>query len=274
MNQPGKTSFSVVICSVNPWNFAQAGTCFERLLRGFPFEIIGIHDAKSLAEGYNRGLGRARGDIVIFSHDDVTVLDKQFAQKIVERMESWDILGFAGASGLVSPAWSSALNSSSAALGWWRHDKPDHLGFGFVGMLDWPVTGGIEALDGMCVIARHETATAIGFDSDTFDGWHLYDSDFSFKAYLAGYKIGVCCDIPHIHLSAGQGAKSASYKKYAEHFVRKYRHKRAMFPFEQIQWIAAQCYVNDHKTLISLWTEDIFRRAALSAARSGKEEFS
>ncbi|MCL2074848.1 MAG: glycosyltransferase family protein [Betaproteobacteria bacterium] len=269
-------SFSVVICSVNPWNFAQAGTCFERLLRGFPYEIIGIHDAKSLAEGYNRGLGRAHGDIVIFSHDDVTFLDEQFAQKIAERMESWDILGFAGAQRLISPSWFGATDSLNGAVCHWLRRNAEYLSFNVYGAREWPVTGGIEALDGLCMIARHEVAAAIGFDSDTFDGWHLYDCDFSFAAHLAGYKIGVCCDIPYIHATASlQNAQSAflsdSYKKYAERFLRKYGDKRGLQPLSRADARFVYCYANDHKTLINLWKEDVFRRATLSVARRFEE---
>jgi len=35
---------------------------------------VRIPDARSLAEGYNRGLRRARGDLLLFSHDDVRIV--------------------------------------------------------------------------------------------------------------------------------------------------------------------------------------------------------
>jgi glycosyltransferase involved in cell wall biosynthesis len=268
--------FSVVICSIDPWNFAQVGTCYARLLQGFPHEIIGIHDARSLAEGYNRGLKRARGDIVIFSHDDVLFLDKEFAQKIATRMQVWDVLGFAGASRLVQPAWYAALDSTCGAVCHWNRTNPCHLSFTVYGARNWPVTGGIQALDGICMIARKEVATTVGFDSDTFDGWHLYDLDFSFATYLADYKIGVCCDIPYVHAAVSMKGEqshylSASYAKYAECFLRKYGHKQEIMPFDEYSARTTRCLVNNHKSLIKLWTEDVFRRAALSINRRYKE---
>jgi len=276
MNSP---SFSVVVCSIDPWNFAQVSTHYERLLAEVPHEIIGIHDARSLAEGYNRGLRRARGDIVVFSHDDVTFLDGQFAQKIGARMQSWDMLGFAGASRLIYPAWFAAREHLSGAVCHWSRRLADFLSLTVYGAQDWPVTGGIEVLDGLCMIARHEVATAVGFDSDTFDGWHLYDCDFSFAAHLAGYKIGVCCDIPYIHASTSvQGIQSTfiseNYQKYVERFIKKYEHQREMPAFDLRSAHAAGSYVRDHKSLIKLWTEDVFRRATVSIARRYEGEIS
>ena len=274
MNTP---FFSVIVCSIDPWNFAQVGTHFERLLAEVPHEIIGIHDARSLAEGYNRGLQRARGDIVVFSHDDVVFLDSRFAQKIGERMQSWDVLGFAGASLLVYPIWFAAQSHLHGAVCHWARRRADRLFLMIYGAQDWPVTGGIEVLDGLCMIARHEVATAIGFDSDNFDGWHLYDCDFSFATYLAGYKIGVCCDIPYIHASTSvQGTQSTFitdiYQKYVERFSRKYERQRRMQPFNQRSAHGTDCSVHDHMSLVKLWTEDVFRRATLSIARRHKEE--
>lgn len=271
--------FSVIICSVNPWNYAQVTTHFERLLNGVRHEIIGIHDALSLAEGYNRGFRRARGNIVIFSHDDVTFLDTQFAQKIAARMQSWDVLGFAGASRLISPVWFAAQEHLHGAVCHWIRNYAHRLAFTIYGAQDWPVTGGIEVLDGLCMIARHEVASAIGFDDETFDSWHLYDCDFSFAAHLAGYRIGVCCDIPYIHASTSvQDGQSAfitdGYQKYAERFARKYTPMRRILPFEPGSALRTECSIKDHKSLIKFWTEDVFRRATVSIARRYKEEAS
>jgi hypothetical protein len=36
-------------------------------------EIIGIHDARSLADGYNRGIAQSRGEHIILSHDDIEI---------------------------------------------------------------------------------------------------------------------------------------------------------------------------------------------------------
>jgi len=270
--------FSVIVCSIDPWKFAQVSTHYERLLKDVPHEIIGIHDARSLTGGYNSGLQRARGDIVIFSHDDMTFIDPEFAQKIGERMQAWDILGFAGAQRMVYPVWYAAQECLAGAVAHWStHDGP-LMNFVIYGAENWPVTGGIETLDGMCMIARHEVATAVGFDADTFDAWHLYDLDFSFAASLAGYKIGVCCDIPCIHTTTSlenpdqAGFRSPQYYKYAQRFIQKYKDRREIPHVFGKQVQAIQCSVKDHKSLTRLWTEDVFRRATITIARQYRGE--
>jgi GT2 family glycosyltransferase len=247
------------------------------LLCEVPHEIIGIHDARSLCEGYNRGLQRARGDIVILSHDDVIFFDPAFAQKISERMQTWDILGFAGASRMVYPIWFAALDHLHGAVSHWSPKVTQFFSLSIYGAKEWPVVGGIEVLDGLCMIARHEVASAVGFDSETFDGWHLYDMDFSFAAHLAGHKIGVCCDIPYVHASTSlKGAEhsfgSENYQKYAGRFIQKYRQRREMLPSFNEQARGIQGYASDHTRLKRLWTEDIFRRATVTIARREKEK--
>ena len=91
--------FSVIICSIEAAKFARVSERYKTLLAGHPFEIIGIHDARSLAEGYNRGIDQSDGDILVFSHDDVLILDSGFADKIVDRLARFDLLGFVGTTG-------------------------------------------------------------------------------------------------------------------------------------------------------------------------------
>ena len=94
--------FSVIVCSIEALKFAHIYECYTRLLSGYPHEIIGIHDATSLAEAYNRGISQSSGDILIFSHDDLLILDPLFADKIVDRLHTFDLLGFAGTSKLIT----------------------------------------------------------------------------------------------------------------------------------------------------------------------------
>ncbi|MDR1855444.1 MAG: glycosyltransferase family protein [Azoarcus sp.] len=265
--------FSIVVCSIDPWKFAQTRACYERLLAGYRHEILGIHDARSLAEGYGRGLTRACGNIIVFSHDDVLFLDPDFGAKIAARMADWDLLGFAGATRVTHPAWFGAN---------WPHLRgavchasqlhPMELSLTVFGVDDWPVSGGIHVLDGLCMIARREVAERVGFDADTFDGWHLYDCDFSFAAHLAGFRIGVCCDIPYIHASGSVQTEenvyaSRDYLKYGRRFVEKYAAYGASMPDAIKAAHANGCCVRDYGALTEMWTEAVFRRTAVVVAR-------
>lgn len=194
---------SIIICSIEAGKFARISECYTRLMAGYHFEIIGIHDAKSLAEAYNRGIRQSDGEIIIFSHDDLLLLDKDFAAKITERLQHFDVLGFAGASKLINGKWGTARQPHLHGVISHARPKHSHLSLDVYGVTTWPVVGNIKAIDGVCMIATREVATRIGFDEKLFDGFHLYDIDFSFSAHLAGYKLGICCDMPLIHESTG-----------------------------------------------------------------------
>jgi hypothetical protein len=259
-----KPRFSIIICSIDAWKFAEASQCYERLLSGWPHEIIGIHDAASLAEGYNRGMARASGDILVFSHDDILIIDANFAAKISERLQTYAILGFAGADRLITSIWFGA--GVPHLHGVLAHPREDHFNLSIFGISHWPVAGGIEAIDGMCMIARREAVEAIGFDAATFDGFHLYDLDFSFAAHRAGYEIGVCCDIPFFHASTG--SYNHRHQKYTERFIAKYPELKATPPERSQREIGGRAALfRDYRAVLAAWRPEVLQRAGVVIRR-------
>jgi glycosyl transferase family 2 len=96
---------SVVICSADDQKSARAAEMYCRLLEGTSFETIVIRDAAGLSEGYNRGLRACRGDLVLFSHDDIQFLGPDFCRRLLGHMQHCDVLGVAGTRRLTSPTW-------------------------------------------------------------------------------------------------------------------------------------------------------------------------
>src|SRR3954452_16252272 len=96
---------SVVICSIDPVRFARVCANYRQVLGAEPHEIIGVHDAKGMCEGYNRALAQCRGDIVIFSHDDIEILTEEFAARLKKHMLRFDVVGVAGTTLLVGAGW-------------------------------------------------------------------------------------------------------------------------------------------------------------------------
>jgi hypothetical protein len=53
-------------------------------------------------------------------------------------------------------------------------------------------------------IATHRQVwEALKFDAETFNAFHVYDIDFTWRAHLAGYRQVVAMDLPLIHFSLG-----------------------------------------------------------------------
>src|SRR4029078_13283635 len=85
----------------------------------------------------------------------------------------------------------------------------------------------IVVLDGVLIAARREVLRAVPFDAATFDGFHLYDLDWSYRASKAGFRIGVAGDLLVVHQS--RGTYGAAWERYARRFCAKHGvgHERA-----------------------------------------------
>jgi GT2 family glycosyltransferase len=79
----------------------------------------------------------------------------------------------------------------------------------------------MQAIDGVFMAATRRVCQAIPFDQATFDGFHFYDLDFSFRAYRAGFKLGIARDILIIRDS--MGVLDAGWVHYSKRFVGKFQ---------------------------------------------------
>jgi hypothetical protein len=210
---------SCIICSITPARFTKISANLERLLADVPHEIIGIHDARSLCEGYNRGARQSRGDILLFCHDDIEIVGADFAARLLAHLKNHELVGVAGSTRLAGNTWIYTN---------WRHV---HGQIGMPGpgagqitvtafQMQGCATGGAQMVDGVLMAARRELWHEHPFDQDTFDGWHLYDFDFSFSAYRAGRSVAIAHDLLVVHESTGDFGPA--WQAYAQKFIAKH----------------------------------------------------
>lgn len=86
--------------------------------------------------------------------------------------------------------------------------------------LECGVLGGMQTLDGFFLAARREAAHAVGFDAATFDGFHFYDLDFTYRAHLAGMRLAVTTEVCALHRSLG--SFDLDWRRYARRFAEKF----------------------------------------------------
>lgn len=210
---------SFVICSIDEGKFAAVSASIAAALGGEPFEIVGIHDARSLCEGWTRGLARSRGDPVVFCHDDIAIHADHLAGRLTRHLGRFDLVGVAGTDRCVGMDWAAAGTAHTwGAIVHGADSAAELCFFGAASGAD-PVAG-IQAMDGVFLAARREVAEAVGFDAVTFDGWHGYDADFTFRAHLAGFRLGVMLDCPLVHRSRGRvdsGLSTSFHRFEAKH---------------------------------------------------------
>lgn len=220
-------TLSVIICSVDDARFGRIARQYHELLTDIPHEIIRIDDASSLCEGYNRGIARSCGDYLIFSHDDLQIWTADFGQRLLGHLQHCDVIGVAG---------TNRLTDTGEQIALWKYTSWGAAGLGHVfGRIvqrqddayavvvygaPTPLVEGIQALDGAFIAVRRSVVEAVSFDAETFDGFHLYDLDFSYRAFRQGFRLGVFTDIAILHESAGD--YDAVYFNYHRRFLQKF----------------------------------------------------
>jgi hypothetical protein len=164
---------------------------------------------KGLSTCYNLILDAKSGsdEIVIFVHDDVSIRDVFFREKINDALEKHDyaITGVAGTSGY-------RIGPISQDTPWFR--QPQQLLSGWVehdGTTGPPVMYSIGptfrrciVLDGLFLAVDLAKAGRVRFDEQF--AFHFYDHDFCLSAHEAGLTLGTC----NIYLThKSHGAKTS-----------------------------------------------------------------
>ena len=237
---------SVLICSIDAAKYTRVTANYAHLLSGHPHEIIGIHDARSLAEGYNRAVRASTGEVLIFSHDDVEIVSNDLATAIGRATVTLDVIGVVGTSRVMSGYWPAA--GHPFLHGWLAQPAPGGERF-YVSVfgVDGPLTRGIQGLDGMFFVAKRAVAEAVPFDEATFDGFHGYDLDFSFAAHLAGFSVGTSAEIAVIHASGGTFGEE--WQRYANRFAEKHRDRLPADAF-RAKWSFARMLVESKDAIV------------------------
>ena len=238
---------SIIICSIDDAKYQRAAEMYSRFWPADQFQVFQLRNASSMAAGYNRGIAAAEGQTLIFSHDDVEILTPDLGERIADHLKRFDIVGVAGTSLVVHPRWLQA--GPPYIHGQVAHPTPEGGYMVDIYSASRRVFGGMQALDGVFFACKAEVARALGFD-ETFDGFHLYDMDFTFRAYHAGYRLAVACDIQLIHQSVGNFGEN--WEMHARRFVEKHGSRFAQLSPREFQWTG--CKVNDKATVREVMT--------------------
>ena len=184
----------------------------DYLLRGLKeqtssFELIKVDNTagtiKSLAEGLNRGGRSAKGDYIIFMHQDVYLMSGEWLEKAEFFLRKIPDLGVAGIAGMrkaktagVFKVGTIPVENRVCFIYQGPEKEPKVYGNTFTEPIE------VQTLDGQLLIVPGSVFANIQFDEKTCDGWHLYDADYSLSVKKAGLKAYVL-PLPVWHLSSG-----------------------------------------------------------------------
>ena len=166
--------------------------------------VVTCENARGLSEVYNARIdAEDPAEILVFVHDDVWLEDFYFADRILEGLKQFDIIGVAGNSRRL-PRQSSWAHGPDGRLdlpylrGAIAHGTSPLGKVGFFG----PIVGECELLDGVFLAARKQTLRTAGVRFDPRFSFHFYDLDFCRAARRAGLRLGTW-PIAMTHRSSG-----------------------------------------------------------------------
>lgn len=163
----------------------------------------------SAAETLNFGAAAAKGDILLFVHQDIEFLSDDCFEKIVSYCET-ENFGVAGVAGSIAK---EKLVYSSVLM------DLDHRQAGKECLAPMEV----DSLDECCFFMKRGLFK--GFD-DFGKTWHFYAVEYSIRCHLANERVMVC-PVPVYHLSPGWSLDDSYYatlkkvaKKYKKSGIR------------------------------------------------------
>lgn len=209
------------------WNRSPLGWSLRRL--SYDTRVtsrIAVENKQGLSDIYNERIDAAdHHDILVFMHDDVWIDDIFLADRLLDGLAEYDVIGVAGNRRRVpnQPAWAFLdrvdghfvrdLDNISGAVA--HGDNPLHgmvAGFG-------EAPAECELLDGLFLAAKASTLRERQVRFDPQFDFHFYDMDFCRSARAAGLRLGTW-PIGLTHRSGGAFGSEQWTEKYRAYLAK------------------------------------------------------
>jgi len=200
------------------WNQSALGISLRRI--GYDnrlFSRIYFSNTRGLPEIYNAGINATdASEILVFVHDDVWIDDYFIADRILDGMRTYDVIGVAGNRRKVplQPSWAFidtefTWDDRANLSGSVAHGKNPF------GPVSWfgAVPANCELLDGVFLAAKKSALLLNGVFFDSRFDFHFYDMDFCRNARQCGLRIGTW-PICLTHQSGGAFGTKEWQEKY------------------------------------------------------------
>jgi len=176
------------------WNGSALGISLRRLGQGAGLvPRLSFVNQRGLPEIFNARISAPDSpEFLVFVHDDVWIDDFFFAERIVEGLEAYDVIGVAGNRRRVEhqPAWLFV----DSKFTWDKENLSGRVGhgqnpFGQISSFG-EVPAECELLDGVFLAAKKSALTSRGVLFDPRFAFHFYDMDFCRSARKSGLRLG------------------------------------------------------------------------------------
>lgn len=180
-------------------------------LQDIEYELIAIDNSadkyKSAASAYNAGGGYANSDLLVFTHQDITLKTPSELRKFAEYIEQFEVGDIIGAAGVKYGGENGCWNLTG--------------GKEYISEIKEKISEPIEAfsLDEVFIGMKKETFEMYHFNEKVCDNWHLYAVEICLHAIKEGHKNYIVPVQIH-HFSWGN--INSSFHKTMKNLLRQY----------------------------------------------------
>ncbi len=154
---------------------------------------------KSAAEALNKGGRDAKGDYLMFVHQDVRLPPGDWLKAVESRLTLLPNLGIAGVAG--------SRGTNRYVVTNMKHGDPPRL----AGNVQIDEPDKVQTLDECLILIPRSVFCELEFDEKTCDDWHLYAVDYSLSVRKLGYDVYVIPDFVY-HRSSGYSLSWGYYR--------------------------------------------------------------
>ncbi len=171
------------------------------------FELVLVDNTtcafRSAADALNYGAEKAKGEYLLFAHQDVRLLSADWLEKAEAFLRSKPDTGVAGVAGMIKthPCIMSFGTIPKENRVWTIYSGPGKE-FSEYDSLVLAYPAEVQTLDEQLLIVPRQVFGKLKFDADTCPGWHLYAVDYALSVKKMGFKAYVL-PIPVWHMSNG-----------------------------------------------------------------------
>jgi hypothetical protein len=191
---------------------------------------------RSAAQAYNEGSAKAKGDYLMFVHQDILLPCRNWLKEAEESLSTVSNLGIAGVAGMLQPSFMNdfevwaryyLLEKLNLHKVWYYRYARGNVFHGREKKFWWgkfvSEVISTRTLDELVLIIPTKVFENSKFDEMTCDDWHLYGVDYSLSA---SQKCREVCVLPNsvVHFSTGKVNKA--YFKTLVKLINKHRTER------------------------------------------------
>jgi GT2 family glycosyltransferase len=207
------------------WSRTPLGVTLQRLM-AFDKRIVpmtAVSNSRGLPEVFNDRISASECDVIVFIHDDALIEDYFFADRVLEGLKHYDVIGVAGNRRRLdgqelwhTPPGMGTFDNGflSGAVAHGNHALGSVMFYG-------PVPAACEFLDGVLLAARVSRLKECGVKFDSQFTFHFYDLDFCRSARTNGLTLGTW-PISLTHAGKGGGFVSDSWRENRDRYFAKW----------------------------------------------------